>query len=72
MKKDSFIYKMLSESGEISLMRVMALYSVIVSSMIALYGIYSNKDLTDVAALAGVFLGTAFAGKAGQKYMEKK
>lgn len=70
--KDKFVNKMLSEKGDVSLMRVMALSCVAVSSIIAIYGVYSNRDLFDIAALCAVFLGAAFTGKVSQKYMEKK
>lgn len=71
MKKE-FVGEMLSEKGDISLMRVMALSCVAVSSIIAIYGVYSNRDLIDISALCAVFLGAAFTGKVSQKFMEKK
>lgn len=50
----------------------MSIYSLIVGSFIGIYGLIDNKDLTGVAALSGVFVGVAFAGKVSQKIVEGK
>lgn len=70
--KSEFIKQLLSESGSISMVRVMSLVSLIIGSIIGLYGISHSKDLSGVAQLCAVFVGSAFAGKVGQKIMENK
>jgi hypothetical protein len=59
---------LLSESGEISMMRLMALLSLFFSFGLAIYGLYFNKD---VLSISGMFLGAAFGGKLAQKGLEK-
>lgn len=66
-----FIRDLLSESGSISTVRVMSLASLIVGSSIAIYGVIQGKDLGGVTELVSVFIGAAFAGKVGQKFIEK-
>jgi len=65
-----FIRLLLSEKNEISAVRAMAIYSLIIGSGIAIYGIVSNKDLGGVSELVAVFVGGGFAGKVGQKIIE--
>lgn len=61
-----------SESSEISCMRVMSLVALVFGFAIAVAGLYLGKDLSQIAILAGVFVGPAFAGKATQKAFEAK
>lgn len=68
MKK--FIKELLSDSGSVSAVRLMALGSLLVGAAIGLYGVYMGKDLSGVAQVCGVFVGGAFAAKVGQKFME--
>lgn len=67
-----FARELLSDSGSISAVRVMALYSVLVGSGIAGYGVYKGKDLSGLAQVCGVFIGSAFAAKVTQKIVEKR
>lgn len=67
----SFIQALLSQKGDISTMRVMSLTSLLIGALIAVYGVYMGKDLGGIAQLCAVFVGAAFCGKAGQKFMEK-
>lgn len=67
----SFLLKMLSESSEVSTMRVMSLLALIIGSGIAIYGVYKGNDLSGIAQICAIFVGAAFTGKAAQKYMEK-
>ena len=68
-----FILEMLQEAnGGISTTRVMAFYSLIMGSLIALYGLHQGSDLTGLSALCSVFVGAAFAGKVIQRHVEKK
>jgi hypothetical protein len=66
------LQKMFSSSDEVSEMRVMALVALLVGAGIAFYGLKLDKDLTGLAVLSGVFVGPAFAGKVGQKFVEAK
>ena len=66
------IKALLSESGVISTARVMSLGSLVVGSVIGLYGVYMGKDLGGIAQVCSVFVGSAFAAKVTQKYMESK
>lgn len=66
------IKALLSESGIISTARVMALGSLTVGSVIGVYGVYMGKDLGGIAQVCSVFVGSAFAAKVTQKYMETK
>ena len=68
----SFLKKLLSESSEISTVRLMAIYSLIIGSIIAIYGVYQGKDLSGLAQVCGVFVGAAFAAKITQKFVENK
>lgn len=66
-----FISSLLSDSGEVSAVRVMALVSLTVGLVVAIYGVYKGKDLSGLAQVCGVFVGPAFAAKVGQKFAEK-
>lgn len=68
----TFFKKLLSSSGEVSAMRLMSLWSLIIGSVVALYGVYKGKDLSGLAQVCGVFIGAAFAAKTVQKFVEKK
>lgn len=64
------IKSLLSDSGDISMLRLMALGSLLVGSGIGVYGVYMSKDLSGVAQICGVFVGAAFAAKVVQKKFE--
>lgn len=64
------IKKAFGEGSEVSMMRVMALGSLLVGSALAVIGLFRGSDLTGLAALSGVFVGSAFAGKVMQKKSE--
>ena len=53
-------------------MRLMSIASFIVGAVIAVYGVYKGKDLSGLAQVCGVFVGSAFAAKSIQKFAEKK
>jgi len=67
-----FLKKLLSNSNEVSTMRLMSIYSLLVGSAIGGYGVYANKDLSSLAEICGVFVGSAFAGKSISKFTESK
>ena len=64
-----FVKKLLSDSGEISAIRFMAITSLFFGFILAIIGIYSGKDVT---FLVGIFVGAAFGGKVGSKFAEVK
>lgn len=68
----NFIKKLLSDSGTVSTMRVMSISSFVVGSGIACYGVYKGKDLSGLAQVCAVFVGSAFAAKSIQKFAEKE
>jgi len=67
-----FIKELLSESGSISTMRLMSLFSLVVGAGVACFGIYQGKDLSGVAQVAAVFVGGSFSAKVVQKFSENK
>lgn len=69
-----FRWLMLLTSADdgVSTMRLMALLSLLAGTGIALWGIAKGADLNGLAVLVGVFVGSAFGGKAIQKGFEKR
>lgn len=63
---------LVSADDGVSTMRLMALVSLLAGTGIALWGITKGVDLRDLATLVGVFVGSAFGGKAIQKGFEKR
>lgn len=73
MEKLKRLYiSLFSENSEISIMRVMSIMSLVFAATISIVGLYQDKNLTDLAILVGVFVGSAFGGKAVQKFAEVK
>ncbi len=58
-----------SNSG-VSSMRVMSMVSLLTGCYIGIAGLHQNKNLSEVAILAGTFLTAAFTGKVMQKSKE--
>ena len=54
-----------------SAMRVMSTLSLLIGAGIAFYGLYQKVDPEKLAWLVGVFVTSAFGGKAMQKKYEK-
>lgn len=67
----AYLKKLLSTSGEASTMRLMSIASFVVGAVIACYGVYKGKDLSGLAQVCGVFVGSAFAAKSIQKFAER-
>ena len=64
--------KMFAEAeGEISMVRIMSLLSLLTGIVIGLYGVIKGKDLSGVAQVCAVFIGSAFVGKTASKFAEK-
>jgi uncharacterized membrane protein YiaA len=55
----------------VSTMRLMSLLSLLVGAVIAFVGLMRGADLKDLSWLVGVFVTSAFGGKAIQKGFEK-
>lgn len=62
---------MLSETGDISTMRVMSFLSLLIGAAIAVFGLWHGKDMSGLAVLVSAFVGPAFVGKAAQSFAEK-
>jgi hypothetical protein len=63
--------QLFSDSGEISMMRVMAMISLLAGIILAFVGISKTPiDYSGVSLLVGVFVGAAFGGKVAQKSVE--
>ena len=61
-----------SETGNASMIRLLALLAVVGAIGMGFYGIHLNSDLEKLAKLCSVFVIAAFGAKIGQKYLEKK
>lgn len=59
------------DTGDLSMTRLMSFLSLIVASLIAVYGIIKGSDLSALAVLVGSFLLPAFGGKVMGSYAEK-
>jgi hypothetical protein len=74
-KIKEFLGKLISDSSDVSAMRVMAFTSLLTGIGLAIGGLYRGSDLSQLSVLVGVFVGAAFGGKVTQKFaemMEKK
>jgi hypothetical protein len=68
----AFIISMLKEGDQISCGRVLSLLSLIIGAVIAILGLYLDKDLNALSVLVGVFVGSGMLGKVGQKFAERE
>lgn len=71
----NLLVQMLSETGkpeDISTMRAMSIFSLLVGAGIAMYGIARGHDLNGIAEIVAIFVGAAFTGKTVQKFNEGK
>lgn len=66
------IKEMFSETGDISMMRVLSFICVITASGIAIHAASCGSDLNAAAVLCGVFLGAGITGKVVQRMAEGK
>lgn len=60
-----------SGSG-VSSMRVMSFASLTIGGVLAIVGLAMRVNLTELSLLTGVFVGSAFGGKAAQKFAENR
>lgn len=70
-QKKEYLKKLLSEESGVSAMRLMAFVSLFLGGGIAIAGLIMKVNLTELSILVGVFVGSAFGGKAVQKFAEK-
>jgi uncharacterized membrane protein YiaA len=59
------------DASSVSAMRVMSMLSLFFGMIIAIIGLYRNADLNGLSLLVGIFITSAFGGKAIQKRFEK-
>lgn len=71
MEEKGNLKKLLSEESGVSAMRIMAFISLGLGGVIAVAGLIMKVNLTELSILVGVFVGSAFGGKAIQKFAEK-
>lgn len=64
--------EMFSESGDISMMRIIAFICVITACGVAIAGLAMDKDINAIAMLCGTFLGAGITGKVVQRSIEVK
>lgn len=67
-----FIKEMFSETGNISMIRVLSFICVTTAAVIAFHAISVGSDLSATSVLCGVFLGAGIGGKVAQKVSELK
>jgi hypothetical protein len=70
-KMANFILQMFSEGSQVSSMRVMSMTSLWFGGIVCIFGMYKGVDATQLAVITGVFVTSAFGGKAIQKKYEK-
>jgi len=68
----SFLLTLFSDTGGVSMMRVLSLICVTTASGIAIHAISTGSDLNATSVLCGVFLGAGIGGKVTQKITEAK
>lgn len=69
MKK--FLLAMFSESGNVSMIRVLSFVCVMTACGIAIAAVSLNRDINAISVLCGTFLGIGIGGKVMQKGKEK-
>jgi hypothetical protein len=62
--------ELLDTRSNVSSMRMMGFISVITASVLGVIGLLKGVEPSTLGVLCGVFLGSAFGGKVGQKYIE--
>lgn len=65
----NFIKDMFSESSDVSCMRVMAFLSLLIGAGLSFYTV-TKGTLPGAIPVIAIFVGAAFGGKIGQKYLE--
>lgn len=69
----SILQKMFEEAaGEISMVRIMSLLSLLTGIGVGIYGVIQGKDLSGLSQVCAVFIGSAFLGKTASKFAERE
>lgn len=68
----NFIKALCSESGSVSMTRVMSALCIVMSCIIIIYGMIRGIDLNSLAGICSTFLGFGFGAKVVQKSLESK
>ena len=68
----NWINELFSVKGNISSTRVLTFLSLLLAFLLAVYGLYTNKDLAALSMLCGTFLVPAFGSKSFNKIHEVK
>lgn len=71
-KKPGYMRQLCTAGSGVSSMRLMSFISLGVGSMIAIVGLIMRVNLSELSILSGVFVTSAFGGKALQKFAENK
>lgn len=66
----NFVLNLFSDTGTVSMMRVLSLICVLTASGIAIHAVTVGSDLNAAAILCSVFLGAGITGKVVQKGLE--
>ena len=67
----NWLKQLFSDSGTVSMVRVLSFMCVITASLLAFIGIYAaNRSLESIAVLCGTFLGAGLGAKVMQKGIE--
>ena len=68
----TWLSQLFSESGGVSMVRLLSLICTVAAVIIAIVGMYTDKHtLEAVAILCGTFLTAGIGGKVAQKIVEK-
>jgi len=68
----NLLSQLLSDTGNISMMRALSLICVLTATGIAIHAISAGSDLNATAILCSTFLGAGIGGKIAQKSFEVK
>lgn len=71
-EKKSYVRQLCTAGSGVSSMRLMGFISLGVGSVVAIVGLIMRVNLSELAILSGVFVTSAFGGKALQKFAENK
>lgn len=66
----AWLKSLFSQDSGVSSMRLMSFISLFLGGAIAIAGLAMKVNLTELSILVGVFVGSAFGGKAVQKFAE--
>lgn len=72
MKVGCWLKALFSEDSGVSSTRIMSFISLLIGGYLAIHGLDIHADLMGLAALCGIFVGSAFGGKVWQKSIEVK